>query len=217
MVRKCLALLDRVCLLLAQEVVDDVHLCAQTSVLIQSIVRHVRKTLIRVQKPNNTSGAPSREQSRAQTPHHPHAAENGPVEQHQHPVTLAPASTMYSHDPLADIPARPMADLMNQTFIAPPNFNFQTNEFDDLIDDSSLDRSMLSENPADWITMPLDGLMNSGDASMVDQGFHSTGPVVGSRDMLEVLTNHDYNEMQGFGHVPWGSPMTSYHGFSHHN
>lgn len=108
-----------------------------------------------------------------------------------------------------------MADLMDQTFIPPPNFNFQTNDFDPFMDDASLDQSMLSENPADWITMPLDVLINSGDTN-VDQGFHSIGPMVGSRDMLEVLTNQDYNVMQDFSHVAWTSPTgsTPYQGYT---
>jgi hypothetical protein len=212
MVRKCLDLLDRVTILLAREVVDDVHLCAQTSVLIHSIVKHVKQTLIRVQKPANTSGAPSRDASRAQTPHHGNAAESEQSGQDQFATTLPTSSTMYAADPLAGIPARPMADLMDQTFIPPPNFNFQTNDFDPFIDDASLDQSMLSENPADWITMPLDGLMNSGDTN-VEQGFHGIGPMVGSRDMLEVLINQDYNVMQDFSHVAWTSPTTPYQGY----
>ena len=110
-----------------------------------------------------------------------------------------------------------MSDFVDQTFIAPPNYNFQTNEFD-FIDDSSLDHSMLSENPADWVTMPIDGLMNmgSGDAN-VDQGFHSIGPMIGSRDMLEVLTNQDYNAgLQDFSQMAWTSPnpTTPYQGFT---
>lgn len=213
MVRKCLDLLDSVCLLLAREVVDDVHLCAQTSVLIQSIVKHVKKTLIRVQKPANTSGAPSRDGSRAQTPHHANLADEGQPEAQQYPATLPTISRAYSHDPLADIPSRPMADFMDQTFIAPPNYNFQTNDFEPFLDDSSLDHSVMSDNPADWITMPLDGIINSGDAN-VDQGFHSIGPMVGSRDMLEVLTNQDYNGMQDFNPMAWMSPTTPYQGFN---
>ncbi len=214
MVQKSLNLLDRVCILLAREVVDDVHLCSQTSVLIQSIVKHIKKTLIRVQKPPNTSGVPSRDQSRAQTPH-PNALENGQAHGGPPTATLPTAPPPYATDHLANIPARPMADLLDQTFIAPPNYNFQTNEFD-FIDDSSLDHSMLSENPADWVTMPLDGLMNmnNGDTN-VDQGFHSIGPMIGSRDMLEVLTNQDYNAgLQDFSQMTWTSPTTPYQGFA---
>ena len=210
--QKSLNLLDRVCILLAREVVDDVHLCSQTSVLIQSIVKHIKKTLIRVQKPPNTSAGPSRDQSRAQTPH-PNAGENGQTPAMAPAATLPTSSHQYAVDHLANIPARPMAELLDQTFIAPPNYNFQTNDFD-FIDDSSLDHSMLSENPNDWVTMPLDGLMNSGDNN-VDQGFHSIGPMIGSRDMLEVLTNQDYNAgPQDFSQMNWTSPTTSYQGYT---
>lgn len=213
MVRKCLDLLDRVCLLLAREVVDDVHLCAQTSVLIQSIVKHIKKTLIRVQKPANTSSAPSRDQSRAQTPHHATVGDEGQADGQQYTATLPTVSGAYTHDPLADIPSRPMADFMDQTFIAPPNYNFQTHDFEPFLDDASLDQSVVSDNPADWITMPLDGIINSVDAN-VDQGFHGIGPMVGSRDMLEVLTNQDYNGMQDFTHMTWTSPTTPFQGFN---
>lgn len=207
MVRKCLDLLDRVCYLLAREVVDDVHLCSQTAVLIQSIVKHVKGTLIRVQKPPNTSGAPSRDVSRAQSPTHEIDDENG---QHDHMVGMShhPPRVFDERDPLANIPARQMADLMDQTFIAPPNFNFETNDFDPGFDTASLDQSAVSDNPADWITMPLDGLINSGDGN-VDQGFHSIGPMVGSRDMLEALVNQDYSSMQDFSNMVFTSPTTT--------
>ena len=210
MVRKLLGLLDDVCLLLARDVVDDVHLCAQTSVLIQSIVQHVRNTMIRVANPANTSGAPSVDQSRAQTPHHPGLNEAG--QQTQQLNNYAPtARPTYTNDPLANIPARPIADFMdNNTFIAPPNYNFQTNDFDNFMDNASLDESTMSDNPTDWLTLPLDGLMGQGDGN-VDQGFHSIGPMVGSRDMMEVLTNQDYNVMRDFGGAPWTSPTAHYH------
>jgi hypothetical protein len=211
-VRKSLDLLDRVCVLLSRDVVDDVHLCAQTSVLIQKIVGHIKTTLIRVQKPANTSGAPSREGSRSQTPHHTSMAESGHTNQQTYEAYTTAASHRYPHDPLAHVPARPMADLMDQTFIAPPNYNFQTNDFDNFMDTGSLDESTLSENPNDWVAMPLDNLLNNGETN-VDQGFHSIGPMVGSRDMLELLTNQDY-VMQDFGQLAWTSPATPYQGFS---
>jgi hypothetical protein len=122
---------------------------------------------------------------------------------------------MHEHDPLADIPARQMADLMDQTFIAPPNFNFETNDFDPTFDTASLDHSAVSDNPADWIAMPLDGLINSGDGN-VDQGFHSIGPTVGSRDMLEALINQDINSMQDFSSMVFTSPQQTYQQF-HNN
>lgn len=197
MVRKSIDLLEQVTKLLTTQVVDDVHLSGSTARMIEGILMKVKETMIRVQKRPNTSGQPSREHSRAPSPQ---PATNGDDQQQRfmnpnqaYTNGMPPFSTGYS-DPLASIEARPMADLMDRTFIPPPGFNFQTNDFDAAyMDDTGIDHSVHSEQQADWLTLPLDGL-NSKDHFRVDQGYHGIGPSVGQQDMLEVLTQAPFDQ-----------------------
>lgn len=200
MVRKSIDLLEQVTKLLTTQVVDDVHLSGSTARMIGGILSKVKATLIRVQKRPNTSGQPSREHSRAPSPH----AHNGDHNHHrfldpnQDYSNLPPFSTSYS-DPLASIEARPIAELMDRTFIPPPGFNFQTQDFDaGYMDDTGIDQSVHSDGQADWITMPLDALYNK-DHFRVDQGLHGVGPTVGQHDMLEVLTQAPFDQHA----LPW--------------
>lgn len=207
MVRKSIDLLERVTKLLTIEVVDDVHLSASTARMIEGILNKVKQTMIRVQKPVNTSGQPSREHSRATSPQRQAQHDNNHEQHHrfdnhtQSFLNGLPTSTT-GFDPLAGIEARPMAALMDKTFIPPPNYNFETNDFDaHLMDDTGIDRSVNSEQLADWFTLPLDSITNK-DGFRVDQGFHGIGPMVGQHDMLEMITQtqFDQNAMQWPGH-----------------
>jgi hypothetical protein len=195
MVRKSIDLLEKVTRVTTEQVVDDVHLSASTSRMISNILDKVKMTMIRVQKPPNTSGNPSREQSRATSPQRA-TAHNG-SEQFINPVHAylngVPANST-SFDPLAGIEARPMADLLDRTFIPPPNYNFQTHDFDaSFMDDAGIDHSVNSEQQADWFTLPLESITNK-DTFRVDQGFHSIGPMVGQHDMLEVITQTPFDQ-----------------------
>ena len=200
MVRRSIDLLERNIVLLTEEVVDDVHLSSSTARMIDAILQKVKQTLIRVQKPANTSTAPSRDHSRPSSPQ-PNVNESSnsffDPNAHQFATHLPASSEAFAiSDPLAGIEARPMADLMDRTFIPPPNFNFQTNDFDTgFMDDPAVDHSVTSDNnQTDWLAMPLEALLNKG-GYRVEQGFHSIGPMVGQHDMLEVLTNQNYDHM----------------------
>ena len=210
MVRKSLDLLDRVVELLGQEVVDDVHLSSSTSRLVQNIVASFRQTLIRVAKPVTDSGAQSRDASRPQSPQPNGAGSNGFAEHQQFPTTLPPSAAPFmSNDSLAGIQARDMSDLQNVTFIPPPNYDFERNDFDPFsLDEMGHGTSLSDPDPADWFAMPLDNLWNRPD-DQINQGSHSIGPTVGHRDMLEVLTNQDYNHMQW----PNNSTQNYQHGY----
>lgn len=188
---------------MSKEVVDDVHLAASTSRLVQNIVRNVKQTLIRVQQPGTGSAGPSREQSRPASPRDPESSiEQQP--QHAQALSLAQFSQeYYTNDPLAGIQARPMAELASQTFVPPPNFNGDGLDLDSALpDDSHLDPSMAFSS-MDWFALPLDNLWHNDEAT-VDQGFGGIGPTVGTRDMLEVITNQDYNQMQWSGSQTFG-------------
>ena len=96
-------------------------------------------------------------------------------------------------DPLAGIQARSMADLNAQTFVPPPNFGEHEIKFR-LPDDVNMGTMAGFENE-DWLALPLDGLWG-GDESTVDQGFGGIGPTLGGRDLLEAITNRNYNDME---------------------
>ena len=201
MVRKSIDLLTSVTKLLIDEVVDDVHLSGSTARMIQGILGRVTQTLIRVQKPVNTSGQPSREQSRAASPQADHSHHNQQrfmeIARSYEDNGIMP-SAITSADPLANITARPMADLKDRTFIPPPDYNFNTLDFDlGFNDDTGIDHSVHSEQQADWFTLPLENLQKF-DHTRVDQGQHNMGPMVGQHDMLEVLMEapFDPNTMQ---------------------
>lgn len=195
---------------MSKEYVDDVHLSSSTSRLVAHIVRNVKQTLIRVQQPGIGSGGPSREHSRQHSPNvHGHGEGHGhdiPNEQEQHHVqtinALQQSPGLYLNDPLAGIQARPMAELASQTFVPPPNFNGNGHELDSALEDSTLDPSIANFS-MDWFALPLDNLWHN-DGNTVDQGLGGIGPTVGTRDMLEVITNQDYSQMQWDGDDAFG-------------
>jgi hypothetical protein len=203
LVRRCLRHLETITSAMSKEVVDDVHLAASTSRLVQNIVRNVKQTLIRVQQPGTGSAGPSREHSRPQSPRD-HETSTEPPPQQAHAINLAQlGQEYYINDPLAGIQARPMAELASQTFVPPPNFNGDGPDLDAALpDDSHLDASMAFSS-MDWFALPLDNLWHNDEAT-VDQGFGGIGPTVGTRDMLEVITNQDYNQMQWNGSQAFG-------------
>ncbi|EXJ78890.1 hypothetical protein A1O1_09292 [Capronia coronata CBS 617.96] len=208
LVRKCLQQLEKILAAMSKEYVDDVHLSSSTSRLVGHIVRNVKQTLIRVQQPGTGSASPSREQSRPQSPNnynHGHGHENSNDQQQNHVQAMSvfqQSPELYLNDPLAGIQARPMAELASQTFVPPPNFNGNGHEVDSALDDSSLDHTMPNFS-MDWFALPLDNLWHN-DGNTVDQGLGGLGPTVGTRDMLEVITNQDYNQMQWNGEQTFG-------------
>lgn len=206
LVRKCLQQLEKITVAMSKEVVDDVHLSLSTSRLVQNIVGNVKQTLIRVQHPGTGSAGPSREHSRPQSPH----GNEGTHDQHQpeqqpHAANLTQLSPeYYMNDPLAGIQARPLADLDSQTFVPPPNFNLDGHDMEfGLPDDVHLDPSM-ADLTGDWIALPLDNIWQTSDETKVDQGFGGIGPTLGGRDLLEALTNRNYNQMQWNGTQAFG-------------
>jgi hypothetical protein len=214
---RCVDLLDGACKVLSEKVVDDVHLCAHTSELIQRIAVDVKKTLIRVQKQPNTSGTNSRDQSVGPNQYH-NLGENGQGGHRPLDRALLNLANPNQHDSLPEVQARPMSEWIttSQTFIPPPDYNFLTHEFDLTEIGSADEHSVRSDNPADWVAMPLDALMNSGDMN-VDQGFHSIGPMVGSRDMLELITNQDYTALPAdfdINAMGWGNSTGQFQGFN---
>ena len=214
-VRRIIEKLERGILLLAKEVVDDVHLSSQTSRLMQILVNSVKKTLIRVERVPTTSNAASRDQSRPQTPHHDGDQEHRTRPHHDLASTipqLNTALTYNTYDPLADIPARQMNDLQDKRFVPPPNYNFTTNDFDiaNLMDDGNVDNSVVSGEGGDWFAADIGNLWNSPTAQ-ADQGAHSIGPTVGNRDWIELVHGNagtTYNNMQW----PMESP-TAFHNY----
>ncbi|EXJ84001.1 hypothetical protein A1O3_04668 [Capronia epimyces CBS 606.96] len=205
LVRKCLRQLEKIIVAMSKDYVDDVHLCSSTSRLVGHIVRNVKQTLIRVQQPGTGSAGPSREHSRPQSPNG-HAYAHDTSSDHHHHVqamdVIRQSPELYLNDPLAGIQARPMAELASQTFVPPPDCNGSGHELDPALDDSSLDPTMANFS-MDWFALPLDNLWHN-DENTVDQGLGGIGPTVGTRDMLEVITNQDYSQMQWNGDQTFG-------------
>lgn len=200
-VRKSLEMLDRTTDVLLKNAVDDVHLVNQTSRMVEVILSNIKKTFIRVQPPANGSEAASRDGSRHPTPHQqPDPGQtqvNGSTQRRPRAVSSNTRQIGVATDPLAGIRGQPIDEISNM-IMPPPNYNFQTSGFDQNIPvDPSID---LPGWNADWLTLPLDKFMEGQAANMtVDQGFGGIGPTVGDRDMLEILTNQQYNQWNGAG------------------
>lgn len=205
MVRECLDQLEKITTEMSKQVVDDVHLSASTSRLVTNIVKNVKQTLIRVHLPGTGSAGPSRDQSRPQSPQAngqdvTESAQSAPIPASTLAQQLSPEWNL--RDPLAGIEAKPMAELESQMFVPPPNMVVDGDILDHALPvDSNLDPSMTDFS--DWFALPLDNLWHNSDAT-VDNGFGGIGPTVGRQDMLEVLTNQDYSQMQWNGGFPQG-------------
>ncbi|ETN45126.1 uncharacterized protein HMPREF1541_10003 [Cyphellophora europaea CBS 101466] len=215
LVRKSIGLLEQVIQLFQTEVVDDVHLSGSTALMIEGILKKVKQTMIRVQKPPHTSSVPSRDQSRPGSPQH---QANDRTQEYLEAATQQYANGMrsnnaaYSMDPLASIQARPLADFSDRTFIMPHGWS--VNDFDGtlMMDDTAIDPSVNSEGNADWLALPLDNFehLSNNDTVRVDQGMHSIGPTIGQQDLMEVMLDLPSYEQNG---MPW--PGTN-HGFQNY-
>ncbi len=94
-----------------------------------------------------------------------------------------------------------MADLDSHTFVPPPNFEDHDLNFP-LPDDVNMGTGMDFVG-GDWLALPLENLWGADEAS-VDQGFGGIGPTLGGRDLLEAITNRNYNQMQWNGSQAFG-------------
>lgn len=205
-VRISLELLERATGIIASTVVDDVHLANQTSKLVNVSIVNIKKTFIRV-RPGNGSAAASREGSRQQTPHHQHEQEQtvnagraGPSQGQDYTNRRVHAMPT---DPLAAIQSHSMSDITNQ-FMPPPNYNFNINQPGFTDNTLAIDPSMNLGSPTanwqtDWLALPLDRFIQESAGTNVDQGFGGIGPTVGGRDMLEIITDPQYNPAQWDG------------------
>jgi hypothetical protein len=205
-VRKCLQRLEKITDLLSEQVVDDVHLASSTSRLVRNIVGNVKETLIRVQVPGTGSAGPSREQSAPASPQtHGHQGVGDEHIQQQSAATNSMPQKVLPYgtgpDPLAGIQARPMADLDSQTFVPPPNFGDADMDFAMPLDDHL--GSTIDFTGGDWLALPLDNIWGADEAT-VDSGFGGIGPTLGGRDLLEAITNSNYNQMQWNGNQTFG-------------
>ncbi|RMZ84680.1 hypothetical protein DV737_g892, partial [Chaetothyriales sp. CBS 132003] len=213
-VRRIIEKLDRATIKLGKEVVDDVHLSSQMSRLMHVLVDKVKNTLIRVERATNTSNAASRDLSHSASPHceaeptrRAAHAENDPA------MTLPQVSSALAygnHDPLAGIPARPMTDLQDKTFVPPPNYNMSTQEYDfddQILNDNAVDASVISGDPGDWFAADIGNIWNS-PLAQADQGAHSIGPTVGNRDWIELVHGNLGGASSNSMHFPLDTPTT---------
>ncbi|RMZ92477.1 hypothetical protein DV736_g292, partial [Chaetothyriales sp. CBS 134916] len=213
-VRRIIEKLERATVKLGKEVVDDVHLSSQMSRLVQILVDKVKKTLIRVERAPNTSNAASRDLSHSASPRHEAEQTRRAHAEHDPAMTLPQVSsalTYGTHDPLASIPARPMTDLQDKTFVPPPNYNTSTHEFDFDQILSDVDASVISGDPGDWFAADIGNIWNS-PLAQADQGAHSIGPTVGNRDWIELVHGNLGNSASNSMHLPLSSP-TSFHDY----
>lgn len=199
---------------------DDVHLSARTAELVKMLSSHLRAKFIRLQAPMNGSAGSSRENSRHQTPHvgqqdqtspprefvsHHHQARGGlnnqflfPSHQPQH---HNPHDLPRLHDPLAGIQAQSMSDLANITYMPPLNYSLymaNSDNMDQNQNNPSSDFGPGVDGLGDWFALPLDNFFSTDPAQApVHQGFGGIGPTVGSKDMLEFITNEQYDRWDG--------------------
>lgn len=189
-----------------RSVVDDVHLSARTADLVRMLSSHLRAKFIRLQAPNSGSTGSSRDNSRHQTPHGPQDQStskqhfNSQPGQQQAPTALN-NQFVFTHDlgrlqdPLAGIQAQSMSDLSNITYMPPINYNAYMNG-NDGVEQNPADFGPTVDGLGDWFALPLDNFFST-DPAPVHQGFGGIGPTVGSKDMLEFITNEQYDRWDG--------------------
>lgn len=90
-----------------------------------------------------------------------------------------------------------MSDLSNITYMPPMNYSLYMNQNDAAEQDPS-DFGPEVDGLGDWFALPLDNFFST-DPAPVHQGFGGIGPTVGSKDMLEFITNEQYDRWDG-GH-----------------
>ncbi len=167
---------------------------------------HLRAKFIRLQAPNSGSTGSSRDNSRHQTPNgqqdQPSSQQHfvGQPEQQQARTALD-NQFVFSHslsrlqDPLAGIQAQSMSDVSNITYMPPMNYNAYMNGNDD-VGQNPADLGPGVDGLGDWFALPLDNFFST-DPAPVHQGFGGIGPTVGSKDMLEFITNEQYDRWDG--------------------
>lgn len=159
---------------MTDQVVDDLHLSPHTARLILQLMGDVHSSMIRIPKPG------SRGQSRHMSPQ---------LNQ-QGPAVPYSDSDQDSPDPLSQIP---MADVNNQSFMPPPNFDASAT-FDTNMNFDNMDPAMFGSGE-DWISLPIDNLFGL-DTTQVNQGYGGIGPTFGDRDMLSLLTDTQWDQNQ---------------------
>jgi hypothetical protein len=164
---------------------------------------HLRAKFIRLQAPNSGSTGSSRDNSRHQTPHgqqdQPSSQQQPfgqPGQHHQQQARNALNNQfVFGHDPLAGIQAQSMSDLANITYMPPLNYNAYM-EGNDGVEPNPADFGPGVDVLGDWFALPLDNFFST-DPAPVHQGFGGIGPTVGSKDMLEFITNEQYDRWDG--------------------
>jgi hypothetical protein len=206
-VRETLTLLDSITDNLTRSVVDDVHLSARTAELVEMLSSHLRAKFIRLQAPNGTSARSSREHSRQQTPHRQQdQSEPRPdvVNQSGHRMARSSLGDAFVfgpelprlQDPLAGIQAQSMSDLTNITYMPPMNYDQYMGSNTTVDQQSASEFGHSVDGLSDWFALPLDNFFST-DPAPVHQGFGGIGPTVGSKDMLEFITNERYDRWDG--------------------
>lgn len=98
-------------------------------------------------------------------------------------------------DPLADIQAHTMSELTNITYMPPLNYNAYM-DVNEGVEPNSTDYGTGVGGGGDWFALPLDSFFST-ERAPVHSGFGGIGPAVGSRDMLEFITNEQYDRWDG--------------------
>lgn len=173
------------------QVVDDVHISSQIALLVKTLLGNVKNSFIRVQK-HASSGPPSREHSRQQSPYRGQQRSQSRASM-VHNAPYVPVSAELSPDPLADIQARPIADYSQSTFIPPPEFTHGMDMNSSMPYDPTMDQNM---NDADWFTLPLDHLFTS-STGQLDASLGN----IGDTDFIDVLTGSHNNVNQWHGNM----------------
>jgi hypothetical protein len=206
-VRESLTLLDSITDQLTRSVVDDVHLSARTAELVKMLSSHLRAKFIRLQAPTGGSTGSSRENSRHHTPQrqqeqHPSsqqhfASQQGPQLSRSAFNNQFPYSQDLPqlHDPLAGIQAQSMSDLVDVTYMPPMNYNAYL-DGNQGVEQSPADFGPGVVDGGDWFALPLNKFFAT-DPAPVHQGFGGIGPTVGSKDMLEFITDEQYDRWDG--------------------
>jgi len=210
-VQDSLTLMDKTVAALKGCIVDDVHVASRFADLLHNLTQNLKPRLVRIagdgrsgrSRRMSNHGTPGPEPSHAQL-----GAANQKLQQHQqqasvddmqnpqhwgynNPTTMAPNHPMYG----ISSDAYDLTCDNNFSVMPPPSFGFQspTNQFnqpnnttpggtiDPYLNNFGTDNSM-----QDWLTLPLDPLINMNGADVTQTMY---GPELGGQDMLELLLN----------------------------
>ncbi|KKY21122.1 putative uv radiation resistance protein [Phaeomoniella chlamydospora] len=174
------------------QAVDDVHIISQIANFADTLVRNIGLTMVCVSFPGTLSGATSRDRTPAHSMEQTSSnlsMERISQQSQVYHNTAGQYGYNLDNNAAVDLTAsHPLQAAMDMGSLMPPE---QYNRFLNGLECSPMqDQNMNGNLMADgdpWFALGLDPLMNSSDKD-VSNGYGGLGPVVGERELLDVLT-----------------------------